>query len=68
MFTTLLSKKCLLRLYGMFLAITNILLHNFAKSSIFYLLFEALYLCEGCATYYAHAVLFKKTGNLALTN
>ena len=58
MFTTLLSKKCLLRLYGMFLAMTNILLHNFAKSSIFYLLFEALYLCEGCATYYAHAVPF----------
>ena len=58
MFTILLSKKCLLCLYGMFLAMTNILLCNFAKSSIFYLLFKALYLCEECATYYAHAIPF----------
>ena len=42
----------------MFLAMTNILLCNFAKSSIFYLLFKALYLCERCATYYAHAIPF----------
>ena len=42
----------------MFLAMTNILLCNFAKSSIFYLLFKALYLCEECATYYAHAIPF----------